>query len=96
MQNQFPTHCARCPADLRLTSSIMSKFNTDHICPACKDREKTHPDYLAADAAELAAVLNGQLGFLGLGCPPDLYLPQTCVHKSGNQSDRDEHIHATN
>lgn len=53
----------------------MSKFNTDHICPECNDRERAHPDYAAADAAEIAAVRAGQMNFVGVGCPPDLYLP---------------------
>lgn len=69
----FPTHCQRCGADLVKTGSIVSKFNTDTICLDCKDRERKHPDYPAADAAELAAVQRGEMNFPGVGCPRDLY-----------------------
>lgn len=71
----FPDHCARCPADLRKTSSIMSKFNTDQICPACKTRERAHPDYAAADAAEISAVRAGEMNYPGTGRPADLMHP---------------------
>ena len=50
----WPTHCERCGADLNKVSSIVSKFNTETICSPCKDRERAHPDYKAADAAEAA------------------------------------------
>lgn len=75
---QWPTHCARCGADLSITSSIMSKFNQDTICSDCKAREKAHPGYAAADEAEIASVRRGEMNFPGVGCPPVLYRPP-CV-----------------
>jgi hypothetical protein len=72
----WPTHCARCHADFASVASIMSKFNLDTLCLDCKNRERLHPDYAAADAAEVAAVRAGQLNFPGVGnCPPLLYQP---------------------
>ena len=50
----------------------MSKFNTDHICPACRARERAHPCYATADAAEITAVRAGVANFPGIGCPEDL------------------------
>ena len=79
--NQWPTHCARCGADLATTSSIMSKFNQDTICAACKVRERAHPDYKAADAAEVAAVRAGIYNYPGVGCPPELYHPASLAEK---------------
>lgn len=72
--NIFPNTCGRCPADLRRTHSIMSKFDTAHLCPACKAREKAHPAYKVADAAEVAAVRAGQFNFPGVGCPVELHM----------------------
>ncbi len=68
-----PTHCLRCGADLSKTGSIMSKFNQDTICLDCKERERNHPAYPAADAAEIAAVERGEMNFPGVGCPRELY-----------------------
>ena len=79
--NHWPTHCARCGADLAKTSSIMSKFNQDTICAACKAREGAHPDYKAADAAEVAAVRAGNYNYPGVGCPPVLYHPASRAEK---------------
>ena len=70
---QFPTHCERCGADLSKTGSIVSKFNLDTICMDCKERERAHPDYAEADAAEVAAVQRGEMNFPGIGLPPDLW-----------------------
>ena len=90
----WPTHCARCGADLGTVSSTVSKFNTDTICLPCKMREKAHPSYVAADAAEVAAVLAGDLNFPGVGCP-DVLLSPPCsaetvllsiAHMSGAQA----------
>lgn len=69
------TTCVRCRKSLGGVS-IMSKFNTDVICLACKEREKKHPKYAEADAAEIAAVRSGNYNFPGIGCPPDLYSPE--------------------
>lgn len=47
----------------------------DHICPPCKVREKAHPAFAAADAAEIAAVRACVPNFQGLGCPAELLTP---------------------
>ena len=74
--NHWPSHCARCGADLTKVSSIMSKFNQDTICAdVCKTRERANPNYKAADEAEIAAVRAGILNFVGVGAPPELYKP---------------------
>jgi hypothetical protein len=50
----------------------MSRFNTDMVCEDCESREKAHPKYAEAKAAELAAVRRGEHNFPGIGLPPDL------------------------
>lgn len=73
----FSDTCARCGADLRKTSSIMSRFNTDTICGDCKAIEKVHPNYPRAHGEELAAVKAGNTNYPGIGgdhCP-ELYKP---------------------
>jgi hypothetical protein len=62
--------CDRCRKPTNAT--MMSKFNTAEICIPCKDREESHPDYAAADRAEVAAVRNGDMNFPGVGLPADL------------------------
>ena len=73
--SHWPTHCARCAADLSKVTSIVSKFNLDTICYPCKRREKAHPAYHEADMAEVASVRAGDMNFVGIGCPPELYKP---------------------
>lgn len=55
---------------------IMSKFNTEMICDdgdeSCKAKERRHPKYAAADAAEVQACLRGEYDFPGIGKPADL------------------------
>lgn len=69
--HNFPEHCERC--GVQLVSSTMSRFNTDTICLTCAKRERAHPKYAEAAAAELAAVRSGNMNFPGIGCPADLY-----------------------
>lgn len=64
------TKCQRCYKEAYAT--IMSKFNTDIICMECKDKERQHPDYAAADKAEIEAVRQGVRNFPGVGKPADL------------------------
>jgi hypothetical protein len=64
------TKCDRCGASAQVT--IMSKFNTDILCMSCKQREREHPRYEEADAAEVAAVRRGDYNFPGIGKPSDL------------------------
>jgi hypothetical protein len=60
-------NCDRCGAFL--TSRIMSRFNTDCLCPECEEEERMHPDYAKAEAAEIAAVRRGDYNFPGIGWP---------------------------
>ena len=64
------THCQRCHT--QATSHIMSMFNTEMICSDCKHKERNHPDYAEAQAAELAAVKAGDYNFSGIGKPNGL------------------------
>ena len=64
------TLCQRCGREALAT--IMSKFNTQIICMDCKQRERAHPAYKAADEAEVAAVRAGIKNFPGIGKPDDL------------------------
>ena len=44
--------------------------------PTMNDLEqRAHPDYKAADAAEVAAVRAGDMNFPGVGCPAALHRP---------------------
>jgi hypothetical protein len=53
-------------------ASIMSMFNTDEICMACKAKERQHPDYRRAADRELAEVKAGNYNYPGVGKPTDL------------------------
>lgn len=75
--NQFPDHCERCHADLRKTSSIMSRFSTETLCSACEKRERVHPKYQEAHDRELEQVKAGNMNYAGIGSPPELYQPMT-------------------
>ena len=46
-------YCARCSSPL--TVSVVSRFNTDVICLACEAKERAHPKYQEAIAAERTA-----------------------------------------
>jgi hypothetical protein len=63
-------YCARC--SLPLTVSVVSRFNTDVICLACEAKERAHPRYQEAVAAERTALQSGDRNFRGIGLPPDL------------------------
>lgn len=62
--------CERC--DKTPPYATMSRFNTDIICPDCERKEKAHPKYPEAEAAELAAVKAGNYNYPGIGLPADL------------------------
>lgn len=57
--------CQRCGKETICT--IMSMFNTEMICLACKDAEKQRPDYKAAVEADEAAIKQGNFNFKGIG-----------------------------
>lgn len=62
--------CDRCKKPSIWTQ--MSTFNTEACCFDCIDKEKLHPKYEEAAAAENAAVLRGDFNFPGIGKPADL------------------------
>lgn len=65
--NRNPTHCDRCRTPL--SSSIMSRFNEDVLCPVCEKAEREHPDYAYAAEVELKHVQAGNYNFPGVGWP---------------------------
>jgi len=71
MRDTWAGRCQRCGK--RVGAYTMSFFNTELICFDCVARERAHPQYAAAHAAELAAVERGDFNFPGTGCPNDLY-----------------------
>ena len=58
--------CDRCGGSLD-GGRIMSMFNTDCICMACKEAEQQRPDYKAALEADRAAIQAGNYNFPGIG-----------------------------
>lgn len=60
--------CSRC-GDL-MRAFVMSRFNTDVICPACADDERYAPRYQAALIAEEEALRSGDRSFPGIGLEP--------------------------
>ncbi len=66
----IPSHCDRCKK--KMSSCIMSRFNTDMICGDCETKERSHPKYSEAKSVEEAMVRNGNFNFRGIGKPFDL------------------------
>jgi hypothetical protein len=67
--------CDRCGKPAR--ANTVSYFNTETICIRCSRRERTHPQFTEAQRIEEEAVRAGNYNFPGIGCPPELYLPDT-------------------
>lgn len=61
--------CDRCHK--ATIARIMSMFNTDMICPECKEAERKHPLYGLASQKEREALQRGERNFPGIGWPPD-------------------------
>lgn len=57
--------CDRCGKPL--TVRTMSMFNTDCICPECKEQERKNPRYKEAQEADLKAIKSGNYNFKGIG-----------------------------
>ena len=57
--------CDRCGK--KLTVRIMSMFNTDCICPECKELERKDHRYKQAQEADLNAIKSGNYNFKGIG-----------------------------
>ena len=62
--------CDRCKQETGVL--IMSMFNTQMICPGCRDREQADPMYEQAREQELEAVRRGDYNFGGIGLPKRL------------------------
>lgn len=62
--------CDRCGQKLT-GGRIMSMFNTDCICLACKEKEMKLPGYQAAQTAEAEAIKSGDMNFQGIGLNSD-------------------------
>ena len=62
--------CGRCGREAPFLTG--SYFDAEMICPDCEERERQHPLYGQARAAEAEAVRRGDLNFPGLGRPDDL------------------------
>jgi len=62
--------CDRCYQDT--LSCTGSQFNTEMICRDCAEKERAHPDYERARAADQAAVRARDYNFPGIGKPTDL------------------------
>jgi len=60
-----PMDCQRCGQPTNVT--IVSMFNTEEICMACKDAERQRPDYKDAISADEAAIRGGDYNFKGIG-----------------------------
>jgi len=66
--------CERCRQPSQLfTGSI---FNEQLVCVPCVVKEREHPAFPRAVAAEEAAVRRGNMNFPGIGLPPDLEPPR--------------------
>ena len=57
--------CGRC--GIATKTWTMSMFNTQEICPVCKEQERKHPRYQEACEADREAVLRGDYNFKGIG-----------------------------
>jgi len=62
--------CDRCHRPTR--STLMSMFNFDLLCSPCTDRERAHPKYAEAVAAEAQSGRDNVANFPGIGLPEDL------------------------
>jgi hypothetical protein len=57
--------CARCGEESIATT--MSYFNTEVICPQCKDEERQAPGYEVAVSTEMTQIKVGEYNFKGVG-----------------------------
>lgn len=63
--SEYSNDCDRCGKNTRVT--IMSMFNTDILCMACKSAERERPDYEQAVQADEGAIRGGNYNFRGIG-----------------------------
>lgn len=64
------TACERCLADTDCTTG--SWFNLQMICMSCSSEENSHPAIGVAKGLDNAAVLSGDMNYVGMGLPADL------------------------
>lgn len=62
--------CERCGSESM--SQSMSYFDTAMLCPGCQRKERAHPKFEEARAAEIAECKRGNFSFPGIGKPSDL------------------------
>lgn len=60
------SHCDRCHEELN-GGRIMSMFNEDCLCMACKEKERTHPNYQKAVKTDQEEIQKGNYNFKGIG-----------------------------
>lgn len=58
-------HCDRCGGSLK-DGRIMSMYNTECLCMACKEKETKLPDYHEALEAEHAEIKKGNYNYKGI------------------------------
>lgn len=58
-------HCDRCGGNLK-GGRIMSAYNTECLCMACKEKETKQPDYHEAIEAERAEIKKGNYNYKGI------------------------------
>lgn len=59
-------YCDRCRGSLE-EGRIMSMYNNDCICMACKREEQQREDYEKANLADINAIKSGNYNFQGIG-----------------------------
>lgn len=62
--------CDRCNGSLE-GGRIMSMYNTDCICMACKRAERKRPDYKTVQEIEMTEIRNGNYNYSGPGYTED-------------------------
>lgn len=64
------TNCERCLVPTNYVTG--SWFNLQMICISCSSEENSHPAIGVAKGLENAAVLLGDMNYVGMGLPDDL------------------------
>ena len=80
------TTCDRCGGSLE-GGRIMSMFNTDCICIACKEKERQNKQYKAANNADIAAIKAGNYNFAGIGYPAEVGREQCLINTNAEGFD---------
>ena len=67
---QLYGHCDRCAEPTKL--NMMSMFNTEMICYACREQERAHPLYSVACITDRQQTQKGNTKYTGIGLPAEL------------------------